>query len=399
MNQRLLLAPLLATWAAACVAETSVSYKAVGDPGVVRMCLPPSVPAVVGQECNVYFANVVLSPDPETLLFDVVAKRGRHLADRWTWKPTADDVGEQQLRLEVRDSDYRTTAWGQTTIRVAAAPPVPAAPLSVLCIGDSLTHASVYTQRLLDLATTRGDPWLRLIGTNWIGEAGPNRHEGYSGWTAKHFTTHHTGVARGGDYAKRGSPFLYVGTDDAVPRLDFSRYYAEASGDVPPDVVTIFLGANDVGVCEEDALEATIDEMFARVEEMVAAIRLAGAQTRVAILTLIPPAASQDAFGASYGSGLNRWRYRRNQHRLVERAVETFAARERENVFVVPTHLNLDTRHNYPIDKDRVNAANDQTVRRQADGVHPARSGYEQVGDTLFAWIVNETFRPTDVTR
>lgn len=357
------------------------------NPSSIRLLLPPSIPAVVGIECNVYFDNVVLVPNPANFVFDSVCSKGRQQVERWTWTPSEADVGEHSFQLDVRDGENRVIASAKTVVKVVAANRGEGKPLSVLCVGDSLTHASTYTQRLLDLRDKPGNPKLTLVGSHWLGEKpGPNRHEGYGGWTAKRFATHITETARGGDYKQRGSPFLYRG-DDGKLALDFVRYCRDMNEGRSPDVVTIFLGPNDIFSFNDETIEGGIDDMLKHLDLLVGMLRKQSASTRVAILLPVPPAATQDAFGSNYASGQTRWQYKRNQHRLVERLLEQYSGRESDQVHVVPTYIGLDCVHNYPTESVPANATNEAKILRQNNGVHPAASGYHQIGDMLFAWL------------
>ncbi|TXT36164.1 MAG: phage tail fiber [Planctomycetota bacterium] len=355
--------------------------------GVVRLLLPASIPAVVGQECNVYFDNVVLVPNPTNFVFDAVCSKGRQQVERWTWTPTEADVGEHSLQIDVRDAENRVIASAKTVVRVVATNRNEGKPLSVLCVGDSLTHASAYTQRLLDLSDKPGNPKLTLVGSHWTGDKpGPNRHEGYGGWTAKRFATHFTENARSGDYKLRGSPFLYRG-DDGKPVLDFARYCRDVNEGRLPDVVTICLGPNDIFSFNDDTIEGGIDDMLKHFDLLIEMLRKQASSTKVAILLPLPPAATQDAFGSNYASGQTRWQYKRNQHRLVEQMLERYAGRESDLVHVVPAYVSLDCVHNYPAESVSANSTNETKIVRQNNGVHPAASGYHQIGDMLFAWL------------
>lgn len=358
----------------------------------VRLLLPPSIPAVVGIECNVYFDNIVLVPNPANVVFDSVCSKGRQQAERWTWTPTDVDVGEHPLQVDVRDAENRLIASARTVVRVVAADQNAGRELSVLCVGDSLTHASVYTQRLLDLSAHPGHPKLKLVGSHWLGEPpNANRHEGYGGWTARRFATHFTETARTGGYAQRGSPFLYRGGDGKLS-LDFSRYCHDVNEGRPPDVVTIFLGPNDIFSYNDDTIETGIDDMLSHFDALLNMFRRDAASTRVAVLLPVPPAASQDAFGANYASGQTRWQYKRNQHRLVERMLERYSGSEAiakfgDKLHLVPTYVGLDCARNYPTETVAANATSDLKIVRQNNGVHPASVGYAQIGDMLFAWL------------
>lgn len=360
---------------------------ATNFPGPLRLVLPPVLPAVPGVELNLYFANAALALNPAGFAFDVASPKGIQQSERWTFTPLAADVGRHTLSLEVRDPAHQLVGRAVTTIHVVPAEAGENREISLLILGDSLTAASVYSQQLLDLAARPGNPRLRLIGTRGPDNAsGPNRHEGYGGWTAERFATRFTGLARGGDSRQCGSPFLYQ-DGDAKPALDFARYCREFNHGKPPDFVTILLGCNDTFSATEETLEERIDRMFRHYETLVQMIHALDRRTRIGALLLVPPAASQDAFGANYLSGQTRWQYRRNQHRVVERMLRTFGAREAENLFLVPTHLNLDCARNYPVTRAPANARSDEILTRQSNGVHPAAAGYRQLGDTIYCWL------------
>lgn len=366
------------------LAETP--YQA--NPGTIRLSLPPIIPAVVGRECNIYFDNVVLIPNPENVVFDVNCLRGNQLADHWTWIPPAADVGDIQWQLDVRDADNRIIATARTILRIVPANQGEGKTLNVLCVGDSLTHASLYTQRLLDRSAEPGNAKITLIGSHFPGGPGPNRHEGYGGWTARRFATHYTGTARTGEYAKRGSPFLYP---DAAgnPVLDFTHYCQDVSEGKLPDLVTIFLGPNDLFSYSDETIEPAIDDVFMNLDLLIEMVRKASPSTQVAIMLPVPPATSQDSFGNNYGSGQTRWQYKRNIHRMVERLLSQYA--NRPGVHLVPTNLGLDCQNNYPTGTAKRDAVSSVEVTRQNNSVHPAETGYHQIGDSLFDWIKGQT--------
>jgi lysophospholipase L1-like esterase len=315
--------------------------------------------------------------------FDVECAKGRQQEERWTFTPQADDVGEHELRLQVRNERNQVVAQGNCVVRVLPANAADGKQASLLLIGDSLTHASVYPQHVLTLAEQPNNPRLTLIGSHGPnGEPGKVRHEGYGGWTAQRFVTHFTGTARQGDYRLRGSPFLYPDSE-GKPKLNFAAYCRDINDGTPPDFVTIFLGPNDIFSFDDETIESGIRTMLNHYDQLVDMVRSAAPQTRIGVMLPVPPAATQDAFGANYSAGQTRWQYRRNQHRLLERMINHYTGREQERIELVPVYLNLDCRHNYPTESLGANADNEVQVVRQNNGVHPAGSGYNQIGDSL----------------
>lgn len=401
MTRAALLPPLLAgsIWVQALLPGSAPAADPApappeGDfPGRARLLLPPSIPALAGLETNIYFDNTSLLLDPAAVLPDVTAAKGAQQAQRWTWTPKPEEAGDHPLTLELRDGDNRIAARASTTVRVRprAVAAKPDRPVSLLIIGDSLTAASVYSQQIVDLAGEDGLP-LKLIGTRgpWAEAGEPptaNRHEGYGGWTAERFATVFTGIARGGPYRQCGSPFLYQDAGEEKPRLDFGRYCAEFYGGAPPDFVTLLLGCNDTFSATDETIEERIDTMFRHYETLLAMIRGHHPGTRIGAILPMPPAATQDAFGANYGSGQTRWQYRRNQHRMLERMLETLGGREAENLFLVPAWLNLDPWQGFPAATVPAHARSGASVTRQSNGVHPSADGYRQIGDAVYAWL------------
>ena len=351
-------------------------------PGAVRLTLPPKLYAVVGVETNVYFDNVVLVINPKNYEFCVKCGFGTQQSERWTFVPKKRDVGEYPFILEVRNQQNRVIAKAASTLAVVGADAGAERKVSMLMIGDSLTHASVYPKRVLDLCKLEGNPGVRLIGTN-RSKDNAVCHEGYPGWTAVRFAAKYSVEKHS---KKGGSPFVYLGKDGSK-KLDFARYCQEFNEGEVPDIVTCFLGANDIAYAEEDSIEKVIDRMIKHLDMLVSMVRVVSQETIIGIMLPVPPAGSQDAFGASYNTRLTRWQYKRNQHRLVERLLQSYSNRDKENIFVVPTEVNLDCIYNYPMKKMKRNAHVSASVWRLANGIHPGIGGYGQIGDSLYAWL------------
>ena len=385
----MVLSGLCALSATAWGAEQGNSATTAKDvlPASVRLLLPSVIHAVPGVEINVYFDNVTLVLNPANYAFDVVCAKGIQQAERWTFTPSDKGVGSHAFTLEVRDAGNRLVARGRSTVKVVKRDAGAGRSITALLIGDSLTHASVYSQHLLELCGKPPNPSLTLIGTHVPNAACPaNRHEGYGGWTAKRFATHYTGVARTGNPRKRGSPFIYEDAD-GKRNLDFARYCRDVNGGKAPDFVTIFLGCNDTFAATDQNIEGRIAEMFGHLDALIQRVRRADAKSRVGLVLLVPPAGSQDAFGANYACGQTRWQYKRNQHRVVERMIKRYAGREKEGIGLIPAFVNLDCRHNYPGRKAAWNQRASVSGMRLCNGVHPSAEGYRQIGDSIYCWL------------
>ena len=368
------------------------------EPVPYRLILPPEIPAVVGVEANVYFDNVVLTRRIHELVFDVACARGAQQRERWTFTPAGKDVGRHRLVLSLCNEEMQVIAAATTTVRVVAAEAGAGRQVSCLIIGDSLTAATHYPRRVRELFAMPSNPSLSMIGTAPARGGGDGTtHEGYGGWTCQRFVTYATpNPAFAADKTqepfvqysggrRRTSPFIFL--RDGKPVFDFPRYIKEQAEGRGPDFVTIALGCNDTFSATEETIEERIDSMFGYLDTLIAGIRAARADTKIGIVSLVPPAGAQDAFGRNYRCGQTRWQYRRNQHRVLERTVAKYGGLEERHIYIIPAYVNLDTMRGYPTRTAPPFPHAGSKVVRLSNGVHPAKSGYYQMGDSIYCWM------------
>ena len=362
-----------------------------GEANPCHMILPPVVYAVVGTEVNLYFQDLILSPPGRAWIFDVTCAKGVQQIERWTWVPKEEDVGEVPLEIEVRDADDKLVVKRQTAVRVVSAKAGSEQTVRLLCIGDSLTHASAYTGELMRLCAQMGQPNLKLLGTHHSsGAAEGNVHEGYGGWTFQNFVEKYTDKPVSGDQLQRSSPFVFG--SPSGPVFDVPRYIKESCGGIPPDYITVFLGANDSGGVLRSSKNLSPDTDIERVlgyaDKLIAGLRAAAPKAKIGLLPPLPPA-NQDAFGANYQcTVLKYWPYRKIQHRMVEMMMARYGHRESEGLFVISAFAMLDTEHGYPKGEVQpVNARSTEKVVRGVNAVHPSSCGYNQIADAIFSWL------------
>ena len=139
-------------------------------------------------------------------------------------------------------------------------------------------------------------------------------------------------------------------------------------------MATFLLGINDCFAANPDdpaAIEKSIGAALDNAEQLLKAFRAASPKTAFAIGLTTPPNARESGFEANYKGKYHRWGWKRIQHRLVQRMLSQFGARESQGIHLVPTELNLDPVDGYP----------------DNNGVHPNPTGYQQIGATFYAWI------------
>ena len=337
----------------------------------LQLTLPPMFYAVPGVEMSIYFDNIVLTETPEKYKFEVDCEIGTVDQNRWTVTPTDSNVGQYSLSVKVTDADGANLGTANTVLQVSK----PDAGANrdtcrLLIIGDSLTNATTYSNEIARLLSTPGNPKWQMLGTHKPKSAAAGvAHEGYGGWTWQRFVSQYEPKPDGTN-RKRSSPFVYLGKD-GKPGLDLLRYFKEECNDQKPDYVIIMLGINDCFSAKQDAIDEKIDGMFTQADILIKALQAAAPQAEVGICLTTPGNSRQEAFYANYKDRYSRWGWKKIQHRLVQRQIEKFKGRENENLFIIPTELNLDIVDGYPVN----------------NGVHPNKVGYQQIGASIYAWL------------
>lgn len=366
-------------FAAGLIALSAVQSAMTAEQPDLRLTLPGSFYAVAGTEISICFDNVVLTETPEDYRFNVQCQLGETEEQRWSLTPRPNDAGSHKLTITVSDSSGKRLDQASTQLHVVPADTGADRAVRLLIVGDSLTHATIYPNELARLLSQPDNPDWTMLGTHRPKNAAEGvRHEGYGGWTWQRFVTHYE-PNPDGTHRKRSSPFVFLGDNDN-PALNLPRYFEEAASGELPDVVFFLLGINDCFSANPDdpaAVDARIDTMLAHADTLLSAFRKAAPHADLAICVTTPPNARESGFEANYRGRYHRWGWKRIQHRLVERLLKMPGTDPATNdstqgqLYLVPTHLNLDPVDGYPVN----------------NGVHPNAVGYRQVGTSLYAWL------------
>lgn len=169
-------------------------------------------------------------------------------------------------------------------------------------------------------------------------------------------------------------------------------WYLTNTAQPTPTHVTLTLGINDMNWATADAsLFGLTNSVLPLLDFLVASIHSNSPVTRVGVALVIPPSATQDAFGANYGAGTpHRWRYKRNLELWNAALLARYSGLTSNQTYLVPLNACLDTRHGMLWSSaTNVNSRSTNLVTRMSNGVHPATSGYLQMADAIWAWIKN----------
>jgi lysophospholipase L1-like esterase len=346
----------------------------------VRSSLPAQLYAATGREMNIYFANFLRSDVPlSTYTFVVTCSKGETDAARWFYTPVDGDAGNVTWSCAVY--------WGatliatfSTTITFVAAASGTGVTRKLLAIGDSLTQGGHWLAEIKKLFT--GDPMtLSIVGSlsttvNDTASASQTvAHDAVSGKDINYF------------YSNAASPFVFSGAFNFPLFLTTNSITLAAT-----DTVTIMLGTNDVFAQTTDAACALqIRTMLTQLAAIITSIKAAPTPPRIVLCMTIPPAASQDAFGVSYGTASFRDRFARNVALWREALMQAYDAGAVAGVKLCATHLNLDAVNGYPTTATALAARIPATYAKQSNGVHPTPSGASggmwQMADTIYSYM------------
>lgn len=409
---------------------------------VPELVLPAKIYGMAGLQSHIYQEHVLPEPS-DCYLHTVRSSRGMHTNRGWEYAiPSEQAAGTIAINWTVSDKQTGG-ALNSASTSLVIADPSKAGNKKVLVIGDSYINAGVITQRLLDISAADSLK-LSMVGTRGSSN---NKHEGRGGWTINDYATEGrtyrvftvSGVTvppainsaiysfGGGEFTVQetnlvggagtitcyatgtvptgsgvltktnsstgdatiafssvtgssGNPFWFDGA------LDFGRYISSNSL-ATPDVVIVHLGVNDsFGRTTDTEVVTAANAAFAKLDNLIDNIKI---KNPAMIVAVVAPNtyADQDSYGFNYGCNYTSWRTIRNMVLWNKELYKYYGAKEAQKVYPLAAGLNVDTVNNFPTTTRTVNSHNDTVITVQNNSVHPASSGYKQIGDAMFAFI------------
>lgn len=324
-------------------------------------------------EGAIRFDNFAWHPLRGAWLFDVEQGPGAQYDTHFLWQAKADFVSPQSLRIGIYSAlDFHKVAQIRTELwKVDASRVKRAGEIRWLAIGDSLTAGGHYIAQTLEkLEKQLPAVVVQTVGTQQP-KANPRgiRHEGQGGWSWVRYLEAYPPQSRW------QSPFVFG--PDGAKDFDFGRYLQEHHDGLSPDVITLFLGANDVYGISADFRQEKVEVILQRAELMVARIRQAAPDAIIGIIPP-PPPSEQHGFAVNYRSGVTEWQYRRAMQSYIAGLLQAFDGRWEEGVHIVPGYLFLDPQTAYPSREGRA-----------VNALHPKTEGYEAISEALSTWFIH----------
>lgn len=415
----------------------------------IVIAAPPTLHVLQGREVSLYFDALFYGKADDYLLDVTGASTGKQQAERYTTNPSG-TVTSHNVTINAYDKDTNALLASAITRVVGVTSSANTGTTKkVLMVGDSLTQAGIITQTLLDIAAT-DVMGVTLIGTRGTGL---NLHEGRGGWKVSDYATvgrtfysfSVSGVTtppqiNSTQYSNNGSTFTVqevaissgsgtiicertsgtntpsasgiltkanAGVGDSTltysvtAQVSGNPFWISSAVNVPqyltnnsldaPDVVIIMLGVNDTFNDTSDlAAASTADASLTLLDALITSIKEINDSVKIALIAPTCPSSSQDAFSTSYGAGQTQWRAKRNMVIYAKALYEKYKDKEDDRIYICAANVNLDTVNNMPVAaSELVNSRSTVSVVRQNNGVHPATSGYQQIGDAVWAFLKN----------
>lgn len=228
--------------------------------------------------------------------------------------------------------------------------------VNVLIIGDSLTNANVYVDRVGELAAKDTHTTITLLGTR--GEI--YKHEGRGGWSAAYYCTKP-------NFNTYDNPFL-----NQSGKFSF-EYYAAKNNITKLDVVFINLGTNDVNYND-----VTSDPEFAKdleyYQQMIDSIKQTFPNVKIVLGSTITPARYK-------GANVHIKTRRQEWNDKILNLCLT------KGYYYMPWWLVVDPINDFKYEDVPIDDYNQTIIRKVADNTHPADSGYKKMGDLVYAMI------------
>lgn len=437
------------TIAGASGQDQSSSVAAAGEASTlqpVEVSLPDTLYAVVGDTLQLFYRGMVKALDPYAYNLFVTCAKGHAYPRYFEYTPTSDDVGSVPWTLEVKDGQNRVLAKQTCTLVTKAAACSPAAPLSVLCVGDSLTAGGAWCKEASRRLTgTGGMPaGLGLTNITFVGRfrEGDIGWEGSGGWSWPSFAMnvrppvyrfHVAGVVtaplRSTQYSHNGTSYdvqysdlrdgsgtvrcsskdapsptgtlqKTAGVGDA--ELPFSSFDTEADNPFwnsatdkldlrayvdrycggKIDVVYFLLSWNG-----QTAYRTDFSDFSENIRILVDHLHAVYPHVAVKLMGIQVPS-QNGGMGANYpgGSGYSDTYGMTVTALNMNTAYAAFAKDPAYAGFVefVNVSAQFDSENNMPEADVPVNCRNPKTEKRGTNGVHPAQAGYGQIADVMF---------------
>ena len=328
----------------------------------VHIHIPDRIYTTTASNFSIYYNNLIRGRFENKEQIIVSCEVG--YPDSMRYNLDSLQAGIYDFKIQVYDSLGFFIEEAETEIIVTDNSVAHTDTLRVLIIGDSFTYAGVYPKYIKDAYESSTSYPIKLLGTNYnsgssfYGLGNSIFHEGYSGrtwyWHANHTS----------------SPFVY----DFTGGIDIQRYISDSLNGEIPDIITIFLGINDIGDADPSTIK-TIDERIdlflnhPRMMKLINSLTQVLPETEIGIVLTPPTNEREETY--TNPDRPDYWERKLMHHRLSQRYVDHFKNLGNHKISVIPSNVGIDTYNGFG----------------SSDSIHPNDYGYNQIGHSIYSWI------------
>ncbi|MBQ3343690.1 MAG: SGNH/GDSL hydrolase family protein [Kiritimatiellae bacterium] len=384
-------------------------------------CMPDTLYAAPGIECNVYFGSAFDTDSFRAYSFDVEGKVGRCLNDRWTWTPTPGDAGTRHRLVFNAWSDFAACVSRTVSVVVAKSAADKSRKVTFALLGDSLTNAR-YQDRILAVMREAGWSQFTPVGSRSGSSAelpgvyrdGEAAHDGYGGFSPGAFLSRYAlavdevdnvqseaekeqllafgvEIPPGKEWMRGILKSPFVRFEGGSKKVDVQAWLDRVNGGLPPDFVFIELGVNgDYGRTEASAEKHCELVQVPDMRRLIAAVREVAPQAKIALGSCVV-GADQDAHGRNYGCAISAVSSRRAIFHVSacwERLVKELNDAGDRNVFFIPFGCAIDPVNGYIRTTEPAFVHSDVNVVRITNALHPCLAGGRQLGDAVGSFLL-----------
>ena len=228
--------------------------------------------------------------------------------------------------------------------------------VNVLIIGDSLTNANVYVDRIGELASKDTHTTINLLGTR----GDTYKHEGRGGWSAEYYCTKSNFNTYDNAFLNQSGQFSF-------------EYYSAKNNITKLDIVFINLGTNDV-TYNDITSDPEFTKELGYYQQMISSIKKVFPNVKIVLGSTITPARYKGA-NVHVKSRRQEW-----NDKILNLCLT-------KGYYYMPWWLVVDPINDFKYEDVPIDDYNQTIIRKVADNTHPSDSGYKKMGDLVYAMI------------
>ncbi|WP_270547419.1 MULTISPECIES: SGNH/GDSL hydrolase family protein [Bacteroides] len=420
-------------------------------PSIPTIHIPEKVYAVVGDTLQLFYRSIISCLDLKDYDIRFISTKGQSYPRYYEYNPEASDIGTNALTIEIRDSEGNTIVSKEVSLITVPAPVSPLSQLNIATFGDSLSSQGIWQHELERRITSQDETNgvfpagnnlsnISLVGT-MVKEN--TRYFGIGGWAWENYATQGsrgyrfqvsgvTNLVVGATYTQNGVTYTIVevnitggegniltrsNSETVVPDISGTLVRSSTDGDasiayfsVAPDASNPLWNSDEnkvsyipyINKCTNNGevglisfllgwniLYVDLSPNTSYIKTLVETAHEEYPDARIALIGVQLPSLN-GGLSANYSqtSPLADLQWLINRVHAYNDFI-TNISEEYSYVDYVDVASQFDSENNMMEALFNVNSRNEKKEYRGTNGIHPSYSGYYQIADVLYRYIVS----------